>query len=200
MAKTIEELQSEIDDLKNGNTKLAEKNAEILDEMKQERKKNRSNDEKSQEFYALKDKYDELKADHNKITHDLKGREKDIAKLTESNQALDSNLQNILIDGGLSTNLAKLGVKPEFMDATKALLKSQVSLVDGKAMVGDKALPDYLTEWSGEQGKAFISASDNSGSGANGGNSSGGNNIKADIGGSKEERLAHIAQKFNMQK
>ncbi len=44
---TLEEAQSEIADLKNGNKALADKNKEILDEMKQERKKNREGDENS---------------------------------------------------------------------------------------------------------------------------------------------------------
>ena len=65
-------------------------------------------------------------------------------------------------------------MKAEFLDATKALLRGRVEIIDNKAVVGDKPLADFMTEWSGTDGKAFVKAVDNSGAGANGGKSQGG--------------------------
>jgi len=169
-----EELQSEIDELKKGNDALAKKNTEILDEMKQERKKNRDSDIDSTKYYELQDKFDDLKESSKKMEHDLKGRDKDILKLTESNSGLNSNLHNVIVDGGLTDSLAKVGVLPHFMDAAKALLKGQVTIVDNKAVVGDKPLTEFMTEWAGETGKHYISATDNSGGGAGGNDGKGG--------------------------
>jgi len=170
---TLEEALSEIEDLKKGNEALASKNSEILNEMKQERKKNRDSDIDSTKYYELQDKLDDLKESSKKMEHDLKGRDKEIVKLTESNTGLNTNLHNVIVDGGLTDSLAKAGVLPHFMDAAKALLKGQVSIADNKAVVGDKSLTDFMTEWAGEAGKHYIGAADNSGGGA-GGNKSGG--------------------------
>jgi len=165
---TLEEAQSEIVELKAGNASLAKKNAEILDEMKQERKKNRDSDIDSTKYYELQDKFDDLKESSKKTEHDLKNRDKDIAKLTESNSGLNTNLHNVIVDGGLTDSLAKVGVLPHFMDAAKALLKGQVTIVDNKAVVGEQPLSEFMTTWSGEAGKHYIGAADNSGGGASG--------------------------------
>lgn len=164
----IEEALSEIEELKAGNASLAKKNAEILDEMKQERKKNRESDIDSTKYYELQDKFDELKEHSKKLEHDLKGRDKEVEKLSQSNESLNSNLHNVIVDGGLTESLAKVGVQPHFMDATKALLKGQVSIVDNKAVVGDKPLTEFMTEWASDAGKHYIGAADNSGGGASG--------------------------------
>ncbi len=74
----------------------------------------------------------------------------------------------MIVDGGLTDSLAKVGVLPHFMDAAKALLKNQVTIVDNKAVVGDKPLAEFMTEWVGDTGKHYISATDNSGGGAGG--------------------------------
>ncbi len=171
---TNEELQAELDELKGGNEALAKKNKELLGELKTARKSQGESEIGSDKFYALQDKFDDLTEQNKKLSHDLKGKDKDITKLTESNTGLTTNLQSVLIDGGLNDSLIKAGVKPEFMDATKALLKGQVSLVENKAMVGDKSLSDYVTDWGANDGKHFITAPENSGGGANGGDKQGG--------------------------
>ena len=172
---TLEDALSEIETLKAGNESLAKKNSEILDEMKQERKKNRDSDIDSTKYYELQDKFDDLKESSKKMEHDLKGRYKELAKLTESNSGLNANLHNVIVDGGLTSELAKAGVMPHFMDAAKALLKHQATIVDNKAVVGEQPLSDFVTEWAGEAGKHYIGAADNSGGGA-GGNKGGGAN------------------------
>lgn len=172
---TLEDALSEIETLKAGNESLAKKNSEILDEMKQERKKNRDSDIDSTKYYELQDKFDDLKESSKKMEHDLKGRDKELAKLTESNSGLNANLHNVIVDGGLADTLAKAGVLPHFMDAAKALLRPQATIVDNKAVVGEQPLSDFVTEWAGEAGKHYIGAADNSGGGA-GGNKGGAGN------------------------
>ena len=64
---------------------------------------------------SIEDKFDDLKESSKKLEHDLKGRDKDILRLTESNSGLNSNLHNVIVDGGLSDSLSKAGVLPHFM-------------------------------------------------------------------------------------
>ena len=194
----MEELQAELAELKQGNEALANKNKELLGELKTERKTNRDSDVDSEKYYKLKDEFDELKESKAKLEHEVKTRDKDIAKLTESNNGLNTNLQSVLIDGGLSDSLAKIGVKAEFMDATRALLRDKVSIVDNQAVVDDKPLADYMTEWANDGGKHFIKASDNGGSGSNGGQGGNGSSPKGDLSGSKAEQEAYIKEKFNI--
>ena len=172
---TVEELQAELEELKKGNDALANKNKELLNEVKTERKKNRDGEVDSDKFYALQDKYDELSEQYKKTQHDLKGKDKELEKLSVSSEQLNKNLQSVLIDGGLADNLAKVGVKAEFLDATKALLRNQVQIVENKAVVGDVDLGTYISDWAKDTGKHFVSATDNSGAGANGGTNQGGN-------------------------
>ena len=178
MPKTVEELEAELTEMKGSLEAVASKNKELLGELKTERKKHRESDVDSDKYYALQDKLDEATEQNKKLTHDLKGRDKDLEKLTGSNTALNANLQSVIIDGGLADNLAKVGVLPQYMDATKALLRSQVTIVDNKAVVGDKPLADFMTEWSGDGGKAFIKAPDSSGGGGQGGQGSGNTDVK----------------------
>lgn len=99
------------------------------------------------------------------------------AKLSEANDKLTNETgftQSLLIDNGLSGELAKANVAPQFLDAVKALLKPQVSVkIEGdnrKAVVGDKDLGAYIAEWSqGDSGKHYVAASNNSGGNSNGG-------------------------------
>lgn len=99
---------------------------------------------------------------------------KEIEKLTKQLGEKDGALQKYLIDANLTESLAKAGVKPEYMDASKALLKSSAAIKAENGeyipVIGDKSLADYVTEWAkGDQGKHFTGAPANSGGGAGGG-------------------------------
>ncbi len=109
--------------------------------------------------------------------------------------------QRLLVDNGLTDALAKAGVtNPAHLKAVKAMLAGQVQIVaDGDqkvAKVGDKALPDFVSEWAkGDEGKFFVSAPNNSGGGAAGG-STGSTKPTGDLGGDKAARVAALAAKF----
>jgi multidrug resistance efflux pump len=98
---------------------------------------------------------------------------KEIEKLTAELSKKDGALNQYLIESNLTNELVKVGVKPEFMEATKALLKAQATIkADGdkyEAIIGDKPLSEAITEWaSGDTGKHFIKAPDNNGGGSQG--------------------------------
>ena len=81
------------------------------------------------------------------------------------------------------------------MDAVKAMLRSQTSIKDGAAVIGDKLLDDHVMEWaSTDQGKHFITAPANTGGGGQGGN--GGGKCTGNMGGSREDRVAALKAKF----
>lgn len=176
---TDEEVQALRDELKDANDSieaLSNKNREVI--LKNKKLSSQNSEINSDDHYKVLDENDSLKEQIKKLNHDIKGREKDIAKLSDSNNSLNGNLQSLLIDGGLSDNLSKVGVLPQYMDATKALLRSQVSIIDNKAVVGEKPLNDFMTEWAGDGGKAFIKAPDSSGGGGQGGQGSGNTDVK----------------------
>lgn len=108
----------------------------------------------------------------------LKTAEKDLAKVTKERDETAKSLeaetgftQKLLVDNGLTEELVKANVAKQFIPAAKALLAGQVTLkVEGEtrvAMVGDKKLSDFVGEWAkGEDGKHYVAAPGNSGSGA----------------------------------
>lgn len=127
-----------------------------------------------------------------------------VADAEKARKALESEsgvTQRLLVDNGLNDALAKAGVtNPVHLKAVKSMLAGQVQIVaEGDtrvAKVGDKALADYVAEWSkGDEGKHFVAAPANSGGGAGGG---GGNQnpAKGNLGGNKQEREAAIAARF----
>lgn len=123
--------------------------------------------------------------------------------LTKQVSEKDGALSKYLIDAQLSDALAKAGVKPEFLDAVKALHKTSANIKSDNgeyvALLGDKPIADALKEWVGsDMGKAFINAPNNQGGGANGGGS-GENKVVGKIDGSSKEREAYIANKFKIE-
>ena len=109
----------------------------------------------------------------------------------------DNYLKNLTLENALNENLAKIGVKSEYSTAVKALLKSQSKVEDNNVIIGDKSINDFMTEWQNGEGKAFIAAPANSGSGANGSNG-GAVPTVGKVDGTKAEQEAYIKAKFNL--
>ena len=173
--KTVEELEAELKELKESLVAVSGKKDELLDELKKERRKHQDSID-MEKYQDLEDKFSALESDYKKLQ---KESAVNVDKLqTQLNLKTDS-LNNLLIDGGLTDSLLKAGVKAEFMDATKALLRGQAKLVESEsgiqAMMGDKSISEFIDGWAKEQGKHFISANDNSGSGSGGNSGQGGN-------------------------
>lgn len=125
---------------------------------------------------------------------------KQVEDLTKQLSEKDGALTKYLIDSQLSDGLAKSGVKPEFMDAVKAMHRSaaQIALDNGEyvAKIGDKKIHEAIADWAvSDAGKHFITAPNNSGGGATGGGGQGKKDV-GDLGGSKAERIAALNAKF----
>lgn len=146
----------------------------------------------------LQTQVETLKAENEKLAKQAKKLTDDY---TGQLTAKDAALTKYLIDSQLSDSLAKAGVKPEFMDAVKAMHRGAAQIaVEGTeyvAKIGDKPISDAIAEWVGsDAGKHFIAAPNNSGAGAGGGNGGGKQTQAGDLGGSKADRIAALNAKF----
>lgn len=151
---------------------LADKNKELLGELKTARK---SQEIKPEDLERIEQERDTLQAQLDKTTKDYKDLVKNSEKITKDFQTESAFTQKLLVENGLSEALVKAGVSnPVHLKAVKSMLQSQVQIVaDGDtrvAKVGDKALNDFVTEWAtSDEGKYFVSAPANNGGGAQGG-------------------------------
>lgn len=171
---------------------LSAKNKELLAELRAAKAKAKGSDVDPEEHARLLTQVEELTGKLDKVTKDSA---RQIEKLTKDLTDKDGALTQHLIDGGLSSALAKAGVAPHFMDAAKAMLRGQAAIKDGAAVIGDKPLADHVTEWAGtDQGKHFITAPANSGGGGQGGN--GGGKTTGNLGGTRDERVAALKAQF----
>lgn len=178
---------------------LSAKNSELLREVKVARAKAKGVEIDPNDFMALQTENETLKSQLDKVA---KENTKTIEQLQASLTEKDGALQSYLIDNGLNDAMLKAGIKPEFMTAAKAMLKSQTKLMaeNGQysALMGEKPLNEAIAEWAaGDEGKHFVSAPANSGGGATGGT---GNSIpatpKGNLGGDKVQRTNAIKQMF----
>lgn len=150
---------------------LSAKNRELLGEVKTLKARAKGADIDPAEHAALQTKVEELTEELGKVQ---KASKTEVEKLTKALAEKDGALTQHLIDAGLTDALAKAGVAPHYLNATKAMFKGQAALkADGgqyQALIGDKPLADAITEWSKtDEGKHFVSAPANTGGGANGG-------------------------------
>jgi hypothetical protein len=175
------------------------KNAELLREVKIARAKAKGVEIDPNDFMALQTENETLRSQLEKVAKD---NAKTVEQLQASLNEKDGALQSYLIDNGLNDAMLKAGIKPEFMAAAKAMLKSQTKLMadNGQysALMGDKPLIEAIAEWAaGDEGKHFVSAPANSGGGATGGT---GNGVpiapKGNLGGDKTQRTNAIKQMF----
>lgn len=161
--KTIEELQAEVD-------ALSGKNAELVREVRAAKAKAKGADIDPEAHAALQTEVEELRG---KLDAATKAAAKQAETLSAQLREKDVALQRHLIDGGLSAALGKVGVKPEFMDAAKALLRQKTGIKSEagiyQAIMGDKPLGEAVTEWAQAEGKHFVMAPQNQGGGAMGG-------------------------------
>jgi len=132
------------------------------------------------ELEELKEKYVSEKTTLERETAKLTRELEKARKIAEQESQAVSQL---LVDKGLAESLVRVGVKPEFMPAVSAMLKSQVKVVaEGDkrlAVLGDKPLEEAVKEWAAsDSGKVFVVAPANAGGGANGSGPQGGTGVK----------------------
>ena len=194
---TPEEMEARIAELESSNDSLVSKNRELLTETKKAKAKAKGADIDPVEYVQLQTQVEELSA---QLESNSKMSAAELEKLTGQLTERDNALQSVLIEGGLTEALAKAKVKPEFMDAAKALLKSDAKVVSEggrySALLGDKPITEAVMEWAlSDTGKHFASAPENNGGGAQ--NTSGGAfSPKGNITGDKGQRLNAIRNMF----
>lgn len=148
---------------------LEKKNKELLSELK-ELKKGQQVDPAAVE--KLERKIEEQDAQLTTANKEVKRLTGELGKTSKALEGESGFTQKLLIDNGLSDALVKSGVSnPTRLKASIAMLRGQVKVVaEGdvrKAMVGDKELGAFVTEWAAsDEGKEFVTAKENSGGGA----------------------------------
>lgn len=172
--KQIEALRAEVEEAKLSIEALTAKNRELI--MSNKKLKSQTSEVDSEKYFAMQDELETLKHEHDKLN---KLYNTETERLSKGLSEKDSYLQKLIVDDGLTNALTKAGVKPEYLDATKALLREKTALKENggkyEALIDNKALSDYIGEWAAtDSGKAFIAAPQNTGGGATGGGSSGG--------------------------
>ena len=126
----------------------------------------------------------DLEAQIDKLQGDLSTAHKSGKESVKTLEALQAQLkaetgftQKLLIDNGLTDELVKNGVAPQFLAATKAMFAGQAQIIaDGDtrvAKIGDKSVSDFVKDWAAsDDGKHFVSAPANGGGGSQGGKGS----------------------------
>lgn len=185
------------------------KNDELLSEVKKYKNDTKQLADTLAELKAAKERTEqealEKTGDVDKIKAALESRfTKEREQLAAERDAVKGNLHKLLVDNGLTDALTKSGVAPQFLDAAKALIKTQgqveIAEVNGSAtaLISGKTVNDFVSEWAqGDHGKHFKAAPANAGGGASGSNgNSGAMAAKGNFAGSKTERAQAIANKY----
>lgn len=157
---------------------LIAKRDELLSEVKRLKK---GQEIKPEQYEALENELESYKDKLTEANKLVKNTQTEFEKVKKMFEAENSFTSKLLVDNGLQAELMKAGVtNPAHLKAVKSMLSSQVQVkVEGderKAVIGDKTLSDYVSEWSkSDEGKHFIAAPANTGGGSTGGgNASGG--------------------------
>ncbi|MCP4058185.1 MAG: hypothetical protein GY738_12880 [Pseudoalteromonas sp.] len=112
-----------------------------------------------------------------------------IEKLTNESKADKSLIHELLVSKGLLEEMTALGVDPVKVPRLVKSFESEATIVDGKAMIGDKSLSDYMNEWGEtDEGKSYIVGQQNSNSGGLGGGKAAQGKTMAEM--SESERVA----------
>ena len=173
---TLEELQAKVAEL----TESLKAETDTTKGLKADLTKAKNELRKGQEidpneFASLQTLNEELKSKLNLTANDLKkitGERDTALKTLETESVITLGMQK---DRDLMDELSKINVtNPINLKAAKAILAAQVQVVtDGDKRVtkfGDKLLSDGLKEWAAtDEGKHFITATQNNGGGATGG-------------------------------
>ena len=122
----------------------------------------------------------DLEAQIDKLQSDLAVSQKSAKESVKTLETLQGQLkaetgftQKLLIDNGLTDELVKNGVAPQFLPAVKAMFAGQAQIVaEGDtrtAKIGDKSVSDFVKEWAAsDDGKHFVKAPENGGGGSQG--------------------------------
>ena len=163
--------EEEIKALQESVAKLEANNARLTSELKTARK---NAEIKPEQLEAVEAERDKLQADFITLQKQSKDAIKSVETLQEQLKNETGFTQKLLIDNGLTDELVKNGVAPQFLDAAKAMFAGKAQIIqDGEnrlAKIGDKSVQDFVKEWaSSDNGKHFVIAPANGGGGSQGG-------------------------------
>ena len=104
-----------------------------------------------------------------------------------------SERDNYIIASELTNALSKVNVSSELLDGAKAIIRSsqEIKVDNGKAVVGETPLNEFINKWAESDGSAYVAKSQNSGGNAQGANN--GSSAKAEVSG--KDRIAKGLQK-----
>lgn len=169
----------DLDEYMQKNTQgLVNKNTELLDEIKKVKNKNKEFsdylDSLKQEKEEIEKKTAKESGDFDKLL-EMKDKEHSTkySELENKYNAERAFNERQIIDGNLTDSLVKNGVAKEFMDAARAMLRSEfVIKTEGESRFAVKEsddgfvqLGDYVKSWA-EKNPQFVSAPNNAGGGA----------------------------------
>ena len=148
-----------------------------------------------------------LKDQHARTVETLKAKHaKDLSDKDTALSERDSYIDRTLIDGGLKDALLDVGVTPELMDGALAVLRGSTKVVSNdngervamaETELGtDAPLHDFVKEWAGTKGKAYLGKAPPMDAGGNNGHGRNGRHQGGDFGGDKTARAKAIASKF----
>lgn len=177
---------------------LVAKKDELLAKLNEKKDDNTATQAELEQLRQLKQTYDQEKAEsQGKYQEALELAETRFKTEAEKLQAQLAEYQQreeqYLINDGLSRALDSVQVDPELKQAAEALLKSQATISEGKAMIGEVSLSDYVNEWAQTDGKRFVLAPNNSGGNATGSQSPTNNNANLSL---VEQRAAEINKRL----
>lgn len=165
-----EDFKAQLDELKEKLEATERSNNGLKADLAKAKAKAKGADIDPDEYAKLQTENEDLKFNFTKVQKDLA---KQTDTLTSQLKEKDSALTQYLIDSQLTDSLSKVGVLPQFMDATKSLLKSQATIRNDngsyQALMGEKSISDAVKEWAvSDNGKYFVKAPDNTGGGSSG--------------------------------
>jgi len=156
---------------------LVAKNQELLGEVKKLKK---GQEIKPEQYEALENELDTYKDKLTELQKQAKAITTDAEKYKKLYESESGFTNKLLVENGLQAELVKVGVNnPAHLKAVKSMLSTQVQVkVEGderKAVIGDKGLTEFISEWAkSDEGKHFVSAPNSTGGGSTGGGNAGG--------------------------
>ena len=165
--------------------KLEAKNKELLAEKKAAQEKAKEAESTLAELAEKVDVLETAAADASGDAETIRKKAEEnaakaIAKAEAERDAAKAIADRAVIDTGIESALTAANIAPQYRHAVAAMYRSdnEISIgeVDGKpaAVIDGKSLHESFAEWSqSDEGKAFVAAADNSGTGASGANGTG---------------------------
>lgn len=174
---TLEEALAALEEQTKANEKMNAKLDELLGEVKTERQKRRDADAaKAEAEEAARAKAEEAAAKSGDVDALRQQLEAKHAKTLESErkarEAAESQLNKLVIDGGIDAALDAAGMAPSFKRMLRRdfTAEHQIEIRDGQAFANGEALADAVKAWTASDEIAGLkAASQATGSGAPGG-------------------------------